>query len=262
MARWPTAATNRSRSRPSGRSCGSERAPGRCQTIPTSVRSPTCSRCSRIQRRAPHRPPQELRARRRDRPLPPADRATGPAPDGLRRVRTAGGEQRDQDRRPPPRRHQSVDRRIPPLVSPVGDLDRLDPRAVDGRPSYYRWTQWIFLKLLERGLAYRKEAAVNWCPHDQTVLANEQVIDGRCERCGHGSRSASSSSGSSGSPTTPTGCSRVSTRSTGPSTSRRCSATGSVAATAPRWCSVPRSSGSTIRCSRRVRTRCSARPSS
>ena len=52
-------------------------------------------------------------------------------------------------------------------------------------PGYYHWTQWIFLKLLERGLAYRKEAAVKWCPHDQTVLANEQVIDGRCERCGH-----------------------------------------------------------------------------
>ncbi|MBV9820488.1 MAG: leucine--tRNA ligase, partial [Solirubrobacterales bacterium] len=51
-------------------------------------------------------------------------------------------------------------------------------------PSYYRWTQWIFLRLLERGLAYRKEAAVKWCPHDQTVLANEQVIEGRCERCG------------------------------------------------------------------------------
>ena len=52
-------------------------------------------------------------------------------------------------------------------------------------PSYYRWTQWIFLKLLQRGLAYRKQAAVNWCPHDATVLANEQVIDGHCERCGH-----------------------------------------------------------------------------
>ena len=52
-------------------------------------------------------------------------------------------------------------------------------------PSYYRWTQWIFLRLHERGLAYRKDAAVNWCPHDATVLANEQVIDGRCERCGH-----------------------------------------------------------------------------
>jgi leucyl-tRNA synthetase len=52
-------------------------------------------------------------------------------------------------------------------------------------PRVYRWTQWIFLRLLERGLAYRKEAAVKWCPNDQTVLANEQVIDGRCERCGH-----------------------------------------------------------------------------
>ncbi len=51
-------------------------------------------------------------------------------------------------------------------------------------PRYYRWTQWIFLKLFERGLAYRKQAAVKWCPNDQTVLANEQVIDGRCERCG------------------------------------------------------------------------------
>jgi leucyl-tRNA synthetase len=51
-------------------------------------------------------------------------------------------------------------------------------------PGYYRWTQWIFLRLYERGLAYRKEAAVKWCPNDATVLANEQVIDGRCERCG------------------------------------------------------------------------------
>jgi leucyl-tRNA synthetase len=51
-------------------------------------------------------------------------------------------------------------------------------------PSYYRWTQWIFLALYHAGLAYRKEAAVKWCPNDQTVLANEQVIDGRCERCG------------------------------------------------------------------------------
>jgi leucyl-tRNA synthetase len=52
-------------------------------------------------------------------------------------------------------------------------------------PSYYRWTQWIFLQLFRAGLAYRREAAVKWCPKDQTVLANEQVdADGRCERCG------------------------------------------------------------------------------
>jgi leucyl-tRNA synthetase len=51
-------------------------------------------------------------------------------------------------------------------------------------PEYYRWTQWIFLALFERGLAYRTEAPVQWCPKDATVLANEQVVDGRCERCG------------------------------------------------------------------------------
>jgi leucyl-tRNA synthetase len=51
-------------------------------------------------------------------------------------------------------------------------------------PEYYRWTQWLFLRFFEKGLAYRKEAPVKWCPVDQTVLANEQVIDGHCERCG------------------------------------------------------------------------------
>ena len=50
--------------------------------------------------------------------------------------------------------------------------------------EYYRWTQWLFLRFFERGLAYRKHSLVNWCPNDQTVLANEQVVQGRCERCG------------------------------------------------------------------------------
>ena len=50
-------------------------------------------------------------------------------------------------------------------------------------PRYYKWTQWIFLQLLKAGKAYKKAAAVNWCPRDRTVLANEQVINGRCERC-------------------------------------------------------------------------------
>jgi leucyl-tRNA synthetase len=51
-------------------------------------------------------------------------------------------------------------------------------------PEYYRWTQWLFVRLFQRGLAYRKLAPTNWCPKDQTVLANEQVINGHCERCG------------------------------------------------------------------------------
>lgn len=51
-------------------------------------------------------------------------------------------------------------------------------------PEYYHWNQWLFQRLYERGLAYRKESPVNWCPNDQTVLANEQVVDGHCERCG------------------------------------------------------------------------------
>ncbi len=50
--------------------------------------------------------------------------------------------------------------------------------------EYYRWTQWLFLRFYEKGLAYRKDSPVNWCPKDQTVLANEQVVNGACERCG------------------------------------------------------------------------------
>jgi len=50
-------------------------------------------------------------------------------------------------------------------------------------PAYYKWTQWLFLQLFKAGLVYRKETAVNWCPKDKTVLANEQVVNGKCERC-------------------------------------------------------------------------------
>lgn len=52
-------------------------------------------------------------------------------------------------------------------------------------PGYYRWTQWLFVQMFKHGLAYRKTASVNWCPSDKTVLADEQVIDGKCERCGN-----------------------------------------------------------------------------
>lgn len=56
--------------------------------------------------------------------------------------------------------------------------------VVTASPEYYRWTQWMFLKFFEKGLAYRAEREVNWCPVDKTVLANEQVVDGKCDRCG------------------------------------------------------------------------------
>src|SRR6476619_968762 len=59
-----------------------------------------------------------------------------------------------------------------------------DREIATHEPEYYRWTQWLFLQFMKAGQAHRREAPVKWCPKDQTVLANEQVIDGRCERCG------------------------------------------------------------------------------
>jgi len=67
----------------------------------------------------------------------------------------------------------------------MGTMYDYDKEIVTSDPAYYRWTQWVFLKLYKRGLAYRKTAPVNWCPSCQTVLANEQVEDGCCERCKH-----------------------------------------------------------------------------
>ncbi|EQB88670.1 leucyl-tRNA synthetase [Clostridium punense] len=65
----------------------------------------------------------------------------------------------------------------------MGAMFHWDHEVVTCRPDYYKWTQWLFLKLFEKGLAYRKNAPVNWCPSCNTVLANEQVLDGACERC-------------------------------------------------------------------------------
>jgi leucyl-tRNA synthetase len=66
----------------------------------------------------------------------------------------------------------------------VGGMFSWDHVLSTTDPAYYKWTQWIFLQLHRRGLAYKKKGAVNWCPNDKTVLANEQVIAGACERCG------------------------------------------------------------------------------
>lgn len=67
----------------------------------------------------------------------------------------------------------------------MGPMYDYSKEVVTSDPIYYQWTQWIFLQLYKKGLAYRKNAPVNWCPSCQTVLANEQVVDGRCERCKH-----------------------------------------------------------------------------
>jgi leucyl-tRNA synthetase len=66
----------------------------------------------------------------------------------------------------------------------IGCMYDWDAELMTCSPEYYKWNQWLFLKLYKKGLAYRKNAPVNWCPKDQTVLANEQVHDGKCDRCG------------------------------------------------------------------------------
>ena len=66
----------------------------------------------------------------------------------------------------------------------IGAMYDWDYEVITCVPEYYKWTQWLFLQMYKHGLAYRKEAPVNWCPSCNTVLANEQVVQGECERCG------------------------------------------------------------------------------
>ena len=143
------------------------------------------------QRRAAHRAPEELLGRRRGRALPPPPRAAAcctrwaTTPSACRPRTTRSGPASTRATRPT-QSIASFQRQFREWGISI-DWSR---EFGTHEPRYYRWTQWIFLKLFERGLAYRKEAAVKWCPNDQTVLANEQVIDGRCERCGHARRGA------------------------------------------------------------------------
>ena len=108
-----------------------------------------------------------------------------PAPDGLGLVRPARRERRDQEGGHP---REIVERNIVEIrnqMKRIGWAIDWDREVGAHEPEFYRWTQWLFLRFYERGLAYRKAAPVNWCPFDQTVVANEYVIDGRCERCGN-----------------------------------------------------------------------------
>ncbi len=68
-------------------------------------------------------------------------------------------------------------------LTDIGAMWDFDKMVVTSEPDYYKWTQWVFLKLYEKGLAYKKKAPVNWCPSCKTVLANEQAQNGKCERC-------------------------------------------------------------------------------
>ncbi len=95
-----------------------------------------------------------------------------------------------------PAENTAIQKGIHPEDWTLGNIERMkgqfydwgmgydwDKEVVSCLPEYYRWTQWIFLKLYEKGLAYRKKAYVNWCPSCLTVLANEQVVEQKCERC-------------------------------------------------------------------------------
>ena len=81
---------------------------------------------------------------------------------------------------------QSTEELIPGFIKQIDNIGisvDWDKELGTHRPDYYKWTQWLFLKLYNAGLAYKSMAAVNWCPKDQTVLSNEQVVNGLCERC-------------------------------------------------------------------------------
>ncbi len=76
-----------------------------------------------------------------------------------------------------------TEKRFYEQLTMIGDAYDWDHTVETYKPNYYKWTQWIFLQMFKKGLAYRKKASVNWCPKDKTVLSDEQVVNGLCERC-------------------------------------------------------------------------------
>jgi len=97
-----------------------------------------------------------------------------------------------------PAENFAIKRGVHPAVTTRENIDKMrrqfrewgivydwDREVASSHPGFYRWTQWLFLRLHHKGLAYRRRASVNWCGSCKTVLANEQVIEGACERCGH-----------------------------------------------------------------------------
>ncbi|MBI5754433.1 leucine--tRNA ligase [Candidatus Peregrinibacteria bacterium] len=82
---------------------------------------------------------------------------------------------------------KSTEKNIKYMIKQLGGIGTMydwEKTVVTSRPDYYKWSQWVFLQLYKKNLAYKKKAPVNWCPSCKTVLANEQVQDGNCERCG------------------------------------------------------------------------------
>jgi hypothetical protein len=182
---------------------------------------------------AAHGPCAQLHHRRRAVALHAHAGPQRAAADGLGCLRPAGRERRDGQWRGAGEVDARQHRVHEEAVAGARLRDRLERELATCDPDYYRWNQWLFLRMLEKGIAYKKTGVVNWDPVDQTVLANEQVIDGRGWRTGALVEKREIPMYYLASRATPMSCWSASTRSaTGPSACARCRPTGSAAAKA------------------------------
>ena len=127
-------------------------------------------------------------------------------PHGLGRLRPSGGELRHQDGGPSRQIHGENVANIKKQIQDIAAIYDWDMELNTTDPKFYKWTQWIFVQMFKKGLAYEKEFPINWCPSCKTGLANEEVVNGRCERCGAEVTKRTSASGCYGSPSTRTVC--------------------------------------------------------